>query len=100
MPLTTSGPRIGDVANVGIAAVVIGALLLASIVLVTFAPGQRRRRTRILAGLVPGVIGAGVVAALSADMVPDDFETTALPWVIIVISIGMALLTIRKVAAD
>lgn len=87
-------------ANVGIAAVVVGALLFAAIVLLTFAPGQRRRRTRILAGLVPGIVGAAVVAALSADIVPDDFETTAAPWVIVGISVGLAVLTLRHLAAD
>lgn len=87
-------------ANVGIAAVVIGALLLAAVALLTFAPGQRRRRTRIMAGLVPGVVGAGIVAALSADIVPDDFESTVLPWVIVGVTVAMAALTIRSLAAD
>jgi xanthine/uracil permease len=88
------------VANLGIAAIVIGSLLLVAVVLLTFAPGQRRRRTRILAGLVPGIVGAAVVAALSADVVPDDLETVALPWVIIAVTIGLAALTIRHLAAD
>ncbi len=87
-------------ANVGIAAVVVGALVLAAVVLLTFAPGQRRRRTRILAGLLPGIAGAAVVAALSADIVPDDFETTAVPWVIGGVSVALALVTIRHLAAD
>jgi hypothetical protein len=88
------------VANVGIAAVVIGALLAVAVILLTFAPGQRRRRTRILAGLVPGIAGAAVVAALSADIVPDDFETTAAPWVIVAVSVALAIVTIRHLAAD
>jgi uncharacterized membrane protein YadS len=88
------------VANVGIAAVVIGALLVVAAILLTFAPGQRRRRTRILAGLVPGIAGAAVVAALSADIVPDDFETTAAPWVIVGVSVALAIVTIRHLAAD
>jgi hypothetical protein len=88
------------VANVGIAAVVVGSLLVAVLLLVKLAPGQRRRRTRILAGLVPGVVGAAVVAALSADIVPDDFETTALPWLIIAVTLGLAFVTIRHLAAD
>ena len=87
-------------ANVGIAAVVIGALLVVAAILLTFAPGQRRRRTRILAGLVPGIAGAAVVAALSADIVPDDFETTAAPWVIVAVSAALAIVTIRHLAAD
>lgn len=87
-------------ANVGIAAVVAAALLVAVVVLLTFAPGQRRRRTRILAGLVPGVAGAAIVAALSADIVPDDFETTAVPWVIVGVSVLLAVVTIRHLAAD
>ncbi len=54
----------------------------------------------MLAGLVPGVVGAAVVAALSADIVPDDFETTALPWLIIAVTLGLAFVTIRHLAAD
>ncbi len=94
------GRTIWRVAKVGLVAFVLGAVVVAAIALLNLAPGQRRRRTRIIAGLAPGIIGAGLVATLYADVIPDDFETTALPWLIVAITVGLAILTFRNLAAD
>jgi len=51
---------------------------------------------RALVGLVPGVVGAFVVAALMTDIVPDNFESIALPWVIVAGSIGIVLLIVMN----
>ena len=77
---------------------VILVLALVIAIVLRLAPGQHRRGTRALIGLVPGVIGAGIVLALTKDLVPDAFETFALPWVIIAVTAGVILLTIRKLA--
>ena len=60
------------------------------------APGQQRQSTRALIGLVPGLIGALVVAALVEDFVPDQLESFALPWVIVVVTAGLILLTVKN----
>jgi hypothetical protein len=86
------------VADVGIATVVILALALVIAIVLRLAPGQHRRRTRALIGLVPGVIGAVVVMALHKDLVPDEFEAFVLPWVIIAVTAGVIVLTIRNLA--
>lgn len=86
------------VADVGIATVVILVLALVIAIVLRFAPGQQRRGTRALIGLVPGVIGAAVVLALTKDLVPDSFETFALPYVIVAVTAGVILLTIRNLA--
>jgi hypothetical protein len=86
------------VADVGIATVVIVALALVIATVLRLAPGQHRLGTRALIGLVPGVLGAGIIMALHVDLVPDEFETVALPWVIVVVTAGVILLTIRNLA--
>ncbi len=86
-------------ANVGIAALAVGSLTFVVVLFLRLAPGQQRRRTRILVGLIPGLVGAAVVGALTTDLVPDRFETVALPWVVVAVSIGMVALTVRNLAA-
>jgi len=60
------------------------------------APGQQRPLTRAFIGLVPGLVGAGIVVAYATDAVPDGFETFALPWVIVVVTGGMILITVKN----
>jgi uncharacterized membrane protein YeaQ/YmgE (transglycosylase-associated protein family) len=86
------------VADVGIAALVICLLAVVIAVVLRWAPGQQRRGTRALIGLVPGVLGAAIVLALHKDLVPDSFETFALPYVIVAVTAGVILLTIRNLA--
>lgn len=85
-------------ANVGIAAFVALGIATMLVILRVVAPGEPRRRTRALIGLVPGLLGAGAVLALSTDFVPDGFESVALPWVIVVVTIGMVALTAVNLA--
>lgn len=80
-------------ANVGIAAFVAVGIVTMLLILRRIAPGQRRRRTRAIAGLVPGLLGAGVVLALTTDIVPDSVEAAAIPWVIVAVTAGMIALT-------
>jgi uncharacterized membrane protein YeaQ/YmgE (transglycosylase-associated protein family) len=84
------------VANVGIAAVVIVSIGGLIALALRLAPGQQRQSTRALIGLVPGLIGALVVAALVEDFVPDELESFALPWVIVVVTAGLILLTVKN----
>jgi uncharacterized membrane protein YeaQ/YmgE (transglycosylase-associated protein family) len=84
------------VANVGIAAVVILSLAGLIALVMALAPGQQRLRTRALIGLVPGLIGTLIVGALIMDFVPDDFETFALPWVIVAVTCGLILLMVMN----
>jgi uncharacterized membrane protein YeaQ/YmgE (transglycosylase-associated protein family) len=83
------------VANVGIAAVVILSLAGLIALLQRFAPGQQGRGTRALIGLVPGLVGTLIVGALAMDFVPDQFESFAMPWVIVAVTCGLILLMIR-----
>lgn len=83
-------------ANVGIAALVVLSLGAVVLLVVQMAPGLPRRRMRALVGLVPGVVGAFVVAALTTDIVPDGFESIALPWVIVAGSIAIVLLIVMN----
>ena len=83
-------------ANVGIAAVVIVSIGGLIALALRLAPGQQRQSTRALIGLVPGLIGALVVAALVEDFVPDQLESFALPWVIVVVTAGLILLTVKN----
>lgn len=85
-------------ANVGIAALVIGSIAGLIVLVTRVAPGQQRRWIRALIGLVPGVIGAGIVGAFNSDLVPDRLETIVLPWVIVAVTIGIIALTIRNLA--
>jgi uncharacterized membrane protein YeaQ/YmgE (transglycosylase-associated protein family) len=86
------------VANVGIAALVIASIAGLIALALRVAPGQPRPLTRAFIGLVPGLVGAWIVVALATDAVPDQFETLALPWVVIVVTGGMILITIRNLA--
>ena len=89
-------PIIRSVATFGIVAIVtLSVLSFAAFVLVA-APEQRRVRTRLLIGIVPGVIGASVIAALSEDLVPDAFEPTIFPLLVIVVSFAIAALAVRN----
>ena len=81
-------------ANVAIAALIVLSIGGVVLVVLQIAPGLPRRRMRALIGLVPGVVGAFVVAALMADIVPDGFESIALPWVIVAGSIGIVILIV------
>lgn len=83
-------------ADVGIATLVACSLAGLIFLVLRLSPGQQRNRTRALIGLVPGVIGAGIVLALEKDLVPDDFETFALPWVIVAVTTGVIAITIRN----
>jgi uncharacterized membrane protein YeaQ/YmgE (transglycosylase-associated protein family) len=84
------------VANVGIAAVVILSLAGVIALVVALAPGQQRLRTRALIGLVPGLVGTLIVGALGMDLIPDQFETFALPWVIVAVTCGLILLMVMN----
>jgi hypothetical protein len=84
------------VANVGIAALVIVSMAVVIAIALRVAPGQQRPLTRAIIGLVPGVVGAGIVVAFATDAVPDQFETFALPWVVIGVTGGMILITIKN----
>jgi hypothetical protein len=86
------------VANVEVVilAVAVVSLLIAIVLRIT--PGAPRRRTRILVGLVPGILGAFFVLTQSFDLIPDDFETWVLPIVVLAVSGLMAGLTIRGLA--
>jgi hypothetical protein len=84
------------VANVGIAALVVLSLGAVVLVVVRMAPGLPRRRMRALIGLVPGVVGAFIVAALMTDIVPDGLESIALPWVIVAGSIAIVVLIVMN----
>jgi undecaprenyl pyrophosphate phosphatase UppP len=84
------------VANVGIAAVVILSIGALIALLLRIAPGQQRRSTRALIGLVPGLIGTLIVGALAMDFVPDQLESFALPWVIVVVTGGLILLMVKN----
>jgi hypothetical protein len=86
------------VANVGIASVVLVSMAALLALVLRVSPGQYDGRTRALVGLVPGLIGASVVAALTIDFVPDWFEALAMPWVVAAVTIGMILLIIRNLA--
>jgi hypothetical protein len=87
------------VANVAIAGVVVFSIATLATVLLHLAPGQPDRRLRAAIGLVPGVIGALVVGALVTDLVPDDFEMVAFPWVIGASTVGIVALTIINLRA-
>jgi undecaprenyl pyrophosphate phosphatase UppP len=84
------------VANVGIAAVVILSIGGLIALLLRIAPGQHRQSTRALIGLVPGLVGTLIVGALAMDFVPDQLETVALPWVIVVVTGGLILLMVKN----
>jgi uncharacterized membrane protein YeaQ/YmgE (transglycosylase-associated protein family) len=83
-------------ANVGIAAVIIVSIGGLIALVLRLAPGQQRQSTRALIGLVPGIIGALIVAAMVEDFVPDQLETFALPWVIVVVTGGLILLMVKN----
>lgn len=89
---------IAAMADIAVTAVVVLSLAALTVILLRVAPGQSRRRTRALVGLVPGVLGAGVVAAMVTDIVPDNFESFALPWVIVLGTAGVVLLTLMNLA--
>lgn len=56
-------------------------------------PGQPRPWTRAIIGLAPGVAGAFLVGMLATDLVPDGFEQTVTPWVVVLATVGVAGLT-------
>ena len=64
--------------------------------LLRIAPGQQRPLTRALIGLVPGLVGTLIVGALAMDLVPDELESLALPWVIVAVTGGLILLMIKN----
>ena len=85
--------------------VTIWAALVFAVGLVGFAvvlervdPGQPRPWTRALIGLAPGIIGAFLIGTLSTDLVPDAFETTITPWLVVLASIGVVGLTVMSLA--
>lgn len=84
------------VANVGIAAVVIVSIGGLIALVMRIAPGQQRQSTRALIGLVPGLVGTLIVGALVEDFVPDQLESFALPWVIVVVTGGLILLMVMN----
>jgi uncharacterized membrane protein YeaQ/YmgE (transglycosylase-associated protein family) len=84
------------VTNVGIAALVIVSIGGLIALVMRFAPGQQRQSTRALIGLVPGLIGTLIVAAMVEDFVPDQLETFALPWIIVLVTGGLILLTAQN----
>jgi hypothetical protein len=89
-------PIIRLVATFGIVIIVgLSVLSFAGIVLV-IAPEQRRLRTRLLIGFVPGLIGAIAIAAVSEDLLPDALEPTVFPLMIIFASLGIAALAVRN----
>jgi hypothetical protein len=78
-------------------AFLISLTIAALILLVTrLAPGAPGRGTRALLGLVPGLLGAFVVLAVSTDLVPDSLERRALPVVVIAVTVGIVLITITS----
>lgn len=85
-------------ADVAIASVLILTVGSLTLLLVRVAPGQSRRRTRALVGLVPGLLGALVVASLTTDIVPDTWEDVAVPWVIVLGTAAVVLLTVTNLA--
>jgi undecaprenyl pyrophosphate phosphatase UppP len=87
------------VVNVGIAAVVIASIGGLIALVLRVAPGQQRQSTRALIGLVPGLIGALIVGVMVEDFVPDQLETFALPWVIVVVTGGLILLMLKNLLA-
>ena len=82
--------------NVGIAALVIASIGGLIALVMRFAPGQQSQSTRALIGLVPGLIGTLIVAAMVEDFVPDQLESFALPWVIVLVTGGLILLTAQN----
>jgi NhaP-type Na+/H+ or K+/H+ antiporter len=85
-------------ANVELAILTVAVVALLSALVVRLTPGAPRRRTRMLVGLVPGILGAVLVLTLNEDLVPDEVETWALPIIVVAISGLMAGLTIRGLA--
>lgn len=85
-------------ANLEIVALLIVVSTVLILVVLHLAPGAARRRTRVLVGLVPGVLGAFVVLAERVDLVPDDIETRALPLVVLAVSGVIAVITILNLA--
>ena len=92
-PAATYDP---PVANVGVAILAIASIVGLIVLALRVAPGQQRSRTRALLGVTPGLIGAGIIGATAADLVPDSFESFALPWVVVAVTIGMVALTLRN----
>jgi hypothetical protein len=86
------------VADVAIASVLILTVGALTLLLLRVAPGQSRRRTRALVGLVPGLLGALVVGSLTTDIVPDTWENVAVPWVIVLGTAAVVLLTVTNLA--
>jgi uncharacterized membrane protein YeaQ/YmgE (transglycosylase-associated protein family) len=84
------------VRNIEIASVLILLLVALTVLLIQIVPGQARRRTRAVIGLVPGMVGALVVAALVTDLVPDTFERVAAPWVILAVTAGVVVLAVTN----
>lgn len=68
------------------------------VVLERLDPGQPRPWTRALIGLAPGIVGAFLIGTLSTDLVPDAFETTITPWVVVLATIGVVGLTVMSLA--
>lgn len=87
-------------ANVELAILTIAVVALLSALVVRLTPGAPRRRTRMLVGLGPGILGAVLVLAFNEDLVPDEVETWALPVVVVAISGLMAAITIRGLAQN
>lgn len=85
-------------ANVELIILTIAVVAVLSALVVRLTPGAPRRRTRMMVGLIPGVLGAFVVLTLNVDLVPDELETWALPAVVLAVSGLMAGLTIRGLA--
>jgi hypothetical protein len=85
-------------ANVELVILIVAVVAVLTAVVVRLTPGAPRRRTRVLVGLVPGMLGAFVVLTQRSDLVPDEIERWVLPLVILVISGLMAGLTIRGLA--
>lgn len=83
-------------ANVGVAILAIASIVGLIALVLRVAPGQQRWRTRALLGVTPGLIGAAIIGATTADLVPDSFESLALPWVVVAVTIGMVALTLRN----
>ncbi len=89
-------PIITDVRNIEIASLLVGLLIALTVLLIRVVPGQPRRRTRAVIGLVPGVVGAFLVGALVTDFVPDTFERLAAPWVILAVTAGVVALAVTN----
>jgi hypothetical protein len=53
---------------------------------------------QIFSGLLVGGVAAFIVLVLNVDLVPDDLEAAAGPWVVVLITLGIATGTVIRLA--